>query len=497
MRRCIFILVGLMAVGFSFEAGGFPTEPSRSWVYPYLYELRIRQGGGPIFISTGPYERCDIARWLDDLLETDLAGDERSAWLQRMLEQEFRAEVALLDANGHSWTGDTIFQSCVRTDRRLQAEGFIRFCLNSGHLAMWTSLRSTLNAPGLHKIETRTWRRRGRASFDNGGLGFRKGGLSIFFGRDEMSWGASRDRGLLLRGSGPNLDMLRLAYRTERVLLTSFHAQLRRGRDDVWDETVRRFVAGHRVEILAGRHITFSLSEVVIYGGEGRTLEPVYLNPLTVFYAEQWNSEQNDNIFIEGDFSVLFPKRAEIRGEIVIDDFQYDFVNEPHELGAGINVVALGPIRPDVSLIGGSYYHVRNQTYGHFIKWNSLIHEGKVMGYPDGPDGDRLMVWSSVAVPVNVLWKIDYALRRKGEGRATDPQDPEGHKVAFPSGTVETAHTFGLDVTWRPAYRWLIGGRLEWSRRENSDNIEGKTDEGLSFAINASFNLKFASNLNG
>jgi hypothetical protein len=463
MRHCIVVSAIISAaVTLHGIALCFPTEPTGSWVYPYLYELRLRLGGPALFTSTGPYGRADLARWVaaTSRPESGAVGS-RSAWLQSMLSKEFEADLAILDGDFVAWTGDLGVAATHMTDSEPKWEGLLRLAVYSGpSLCMWAHLRTTANATDFHKTDVRIWQGRGAASFDYGGIGYRRGRLSLFLGRDELSWGAERRLGLLFSGSAPSFDMVKLGFRTRRFYFTSFHTQLRRGSADDWPETVNRFVSGHRLEILISPRLSCSVSEAVIYGGENRSVEMAYLNPLTLLYAEQWNSEANDNIIIAGDVTALLPGRAEIRVEVMVDDFQYDFETEPHEFAAGLSVRAVNPLHPETATMGGWYYHVRNQTYGHFVSWNRLLHEGKIMGYPGGPDGDMLRLWTSLAFPRAALWTLDYTFRRQGEGRAWDPQEPVGSTVRFPSGVVERRHALGLEVEWRQAYQTMLTARI-------------------------------------
>ena len=467
---------------------GYPTEPSDSWVYPYLYELRLREGAGHLFISTGPYGRLEIAEWLQGVEAGDLTG--RSLWLYDMLATEFDGEARVLEV-GSGWAGDLNVRSAAETGSRAYGEALGRFAYYSPvGVAIWTSLRASANGVDLHKVETRVWEDRLRASVDYAGIAFRKQGFTISLCRDEMSWGADRRRGLLFSGTAPSFDMLSIGYSAGPVAFTSFHSRLRDGRNVEAEGDVRRFVSAHRLEVLAGEGISFGISEAVLYGGPFRTFEPAYLNPLTIFYADQWNSGWNDNILIAGDFALLFPGRAEIRGELMIDDFQYDFENEPHEFGGGLSLSAVNPLLPGSSLAGASYYHISNQTYGHLVTWNRLVHEGKVMGYEDGPDGDRLALWTTLARPGSMLWRAEYSLRRKGEGQATDVQEETGSRVGFPSGTVETSHRGGVGLVWRPRHMWSVEARVEYHRTRNAGNVEGEDDDGWDLFLGAQFNLK-------
>jgi len=486
---------------FVMSVSAAPTELTGSYVYPYLHELRLRNPGCPFFVTDRPYVRMELARWLEECAGSDSLKDARSRWLRGMLEHDLAGEIGLLDAARTGWTWDTVLGSRAATERKTTADGFTRFSVYAPWgLSAWSSVKITMNDPYGHKVHTRVWNERGRASMEHGGIGYRRNWFLIFFGRDEIAWGAEGKRGLLFSGSAPSFDMLKLTFGTGRFRYTSFHTRLREAKDledwgawsDRWGQYVRRYVSAHRLDIIANRMITFSLSEAVIYGGQLRDFEPVYLNPLGFFYAEQWNSYSDDNILVEGDFTALLPGRVEIRGELMIDDFQYDFGSEPHKFAAGLGIAGLNPLDAERSMLGGSYYQVRDGTYNHHIIWNRLVHEGLIMGYPEGPDGDRLDLWASLALPEAVYWRLDYSYRRQGEGRVTDEQLPESRRVKFPSGTVEKEHRLGLNLSWRPAFTWMVRGSVVYSAIDNVDNMEGLTDSGFDFGLSLTLNYKMA-----
>jgi hypothetical protein len=114
------------------------------------------------------------------------------------------------------------------------------------------------------------------------------------------------------------------------------------------------------------------------------------------------------------------------------------------------------------------------------------------MGYPEGPDGDRLALWASLALPEPVYWKLEYSFRRQGEGRVTDEQLPGSPHVKFPSGTVEKEHRLGFGLSWRPAFAWILNGSVVYSSIDNLDNVEGDSDSGFEFGLGITFNMKLA-----
>jgi hypothetical protein len=388
-----------------------------------------------------------------------------------------------------------VLGSRAASDSKVKADGFTRFSVYvPWGLSLWSSIRVTLNDPNGHKTHAKVWKDRGRASMEHGGIGYRRKWFSIFFGRDQIAWGAARERGLLFSGSAPSYDMLKLRLGTGRFRYTSFHTRLRLDPegDPLEEEQKRRYISAHRLDIIACRLLAFSVTEAVIYGGYMRDFEPVYLNPAGLLYAEQWNSHSDDNILIAGDFSFIVPGRVEIRGELMVDDFQYDFGGEPHKFAAGLGIAGLNPLRPARSMLGGSYYHIRGGTYNHHIVLNRFVHEGSIMGYPDGPDGDRLDLWVSLALPEPIYWRMDYSFRRRGEGSVTDVQLPESPHLDFPSGTVETEHRVGLGLSWRPAFAWILNGSVVYSSIDNLDNRGGQYESGFDFGLGLTFNYKTA-----
>ena len=483
------VLIGLPASLVPAEAG--PTVPSTSWVYPYFDELRLCEPTPALFIMTGPYARLDLAGWLGRL-DATTPSNWRTRWLRGMLRKEFEPEEMFAHDGDFTLVADGIASAYIERDRRFRPGALAGFTVYGRNgLDLWTRFRVTRGGAADHKTQTKEWRGGMRASFDYGGLEYRHGIVSIFLGRDEISWGASRDRGLLFSGSAPSLDMLRFTLTTPLLRFTAFQAQLRRGTADPWPDTIKRYVAAHRVEVLISKVFSLSFSEAVLYGGDGRDFQLGYSLPMAAFYAEQWNSGEEDNILISSDFGLVFPGRAEVRGEVLFDDFQIDEASEPNEVGLGLEVRAVNPLVRVGSILGLSYHLVTNRTYGHRVSWNRFMQEGIVMGYPDGPDGDRLGVSASFTLGEPYWIEARYERVRQGEGKATDPQDEPGRHLRFPSGTVETTNSFLAEIAWRPCWSLYVTADVGWSGTENVGNREGIEHDGYTLALGIQYFIRF------
>lgn len=492
MRRCFIWLITAVVIHIAVPARGpaMPTEPSGTWVYDYIDELRLSSDSLSFFTATLPYERCELGDALEGAELVDGAGRERTEYLLGLLDRELAVEAAWKSDRTNLFVGEFTSGLGGRSHSNVGMDNLFRASFYfAERVAFWTYLRLTVSDPEAHRTETRPWGDYFRASFDHGGLGYKGGRFSLFMGRDELAWGLDRDRGLLCSGTAPTMDMFKFTYLEDKVLFTSAHSKLRRGDEDPWDESVNRYVSAHRLDLKFWPGLTFSVSEVVLYGGENRTFDPVYLNPISVLYAEQWNSRAQDNVLFAGDLALLFPRSAELRFEVVVDDFQYDF-SKAHEIGFGVDLKARNKLLDLYSLFGCSYFHIRNGTYGHKVEYNRYTHENRIIGYPYGPDGDLVEVWFAFSLPTEALWTVRFSQRRQGEGRVSDPQNQPPEDESFPSGTVEKTLRLGFDVSWRPTYNWLIEGGLEWYGVRNKHNIEDADGDDVRVALAVAFNFK-------
>lgn len=492
MRRCFICLTAAALLHMGAPEGGMsmPTEPGGSWVYDYIDELRLSADSLSLFTASLPYERNELGSAVMRTRLREGAGRERLEYLLGLLERELALEASWKTGRTNLFVGELTSGVGARSNARVGMDNLVmaRFYFME-RVAIWTSVRLTVTDPEAHRIETKPWGDYFRASFDRGGVGYRGGRFSLFMGRDEVAWGLDRQRGLLCSGAAPAMDMFKFTYLEDKVLFTSVHSKLRRGDTDPWDETIERYVSAHRLDLKLRPWFTFAVSEAVLYSGEHRGFDPVYLNPISVFYAGQWNSKTQDNILFAGDFTLLLARAAELRFEVVVDDFQYDF-EKPHELGFGVDLNARNPFLDLYSLFGCSYFHIRNGTYGHKVEYNRYTHENSIIGYPYGPDGDLVEARFAFSLPAEALWTVRFSQRRQGEGRVSDSQDEPPEDRRFPSGTVEKTLRLGLDVSWRPTYNWLIEGGLEWYGVCNEDNIEGADGDDIRVALALAFNFK-------
>ncbi len=301
-------------------------------------------------------------------------------------------------------------------------------------------------------------------------------------GRRDVDWGVGLEGGMLLGGAKPPFDLVGGELNYRNITGEAFVAPL--------DETVsvgaegemiraKRYIAAHRVTFHLGTRLHVGLSESIIYGGENRSFDWSYANPLLLYYGEQWNRGQNDNPFWSVDAYLRASGQVDLFAEFLVDDFQYDFESEPNQIGylAGGRIKEI-PGR-EKFFLDWEYLRVNNWVYGHDQPWNRYTFGSANLGHPLGPDADRTLL--RIAYRATRQWEAGgwFRYERHGEGRIDDPRRsavPFGN--TFLTGDVELRRGGGATIAWRPGARqrfrlaaevtegeWTVTGtaRIRWT----------------------------------
>jgi len=263
-------------------------------------------------------------------------------------------------------------------------------------------------------------------------------------GRHGIYWSPARFGALCISDSSPPFDMFMISIYGGRLSAYAFSAVL----DKMWNDQhgrylARRFLSGHRLDWIVWDGLEIGLTEVVLYGGDLRSIDPGYLNPLIPYYATQYNSDYDDNTLVSADFSWVLSPGVMAYGELLIDDLQYKGEG-PNAWGGTLGMHLAG--RTDLIV---EYTRLSRWAYTHRITECQYIHYGSPIGYPLGPDGDLITIeWSKFLTPD--LWAgIRVSHRRKGAATIEDRYKGERVK-GFPSGVVERDIDAELQVIYRP-----------------------------------------------
>lgn len=317
-------------------------------------------------------------------------------------------------------------------------------------------------------------------------------------GKDRLWMGM----GLVMSGE-KSFERIQAEYRFNRnIKLFFFTGQL----DKTSDSAVvyNRFLAGHRAEITLGS-LQLGLSEMAIYGGQGRFIESYYFLPLYVFQAEQLNQPlTDDNIIWDMDIKVVKPP-FRFKAELMVDDFQIDRETEsdrePTEAGFAVQADWAWMDRPLMITTGAKYLMVTDWTFNQPRSWNRFMLDGLPLGIEYGND------YQIISLETGMLGKggrggLEIYLLRKGEGTIeaawTEPwiNDPSW-KPKFPSGTIESRWGAKTEMSYclrKMAADGRGGGcfvnfGVDWSRVKNRGHLSGQsgTDWNIRLGIEGLF----------
>jgi hypothetical protein len=275
----------------------------------------------------------------------------------------------------------------------------------------------------------------------------------VFFGRAYVDWGPSDWGSLITPWKSISIDQLGWRAKLKWFRFSMFHGTL--------SPELERNIAGHRLEMRFGR-VTMGLSETVVYAG--RSWDPIYLFPLSSFYANQFNERNNnDNILWEGDIKASLLDALTFYTSGLIDDYQFERDgNNPDKYAVEVGG-RLALSRPVATTWRARYQRVDIYTYTHFdtltyyLSGEADPEVDVLLGGRPGPDADTWRVEGEFYPYPTVIAAGAVFGTRLGEGNDLrrfvpgEPTDPP-----FPSGVVERTLGWALKVRWElPRNSWI------------------------------------------
>ncbi|HVP37442.1 MAG TPA: capsule assembly Wzi family protein [Terriglobales bacterium] len=504
------VLVSLLIVLLFCPSLSYPTSleniPLNSWVYPSIEELYTQGLFPKLARGNKPYSRGEIASYLQEINarveKGDLALTSAQSWIIDKLKSEFEYELkALSDESDTSekkeeskklkaLLGPVLYlasneqdSSYVRGKGILEGTFQWKNFLFKDRIILDTKSEKETNFFG------QKWKGDLTGVFDQGYIKVNFKYFEFQWGRDYMRWGpGSRDH-LLLSGFSPPYDMLKLKGKIG-IFEFDFFAT---GLDQIFlpdsNFFAKRYFSGHRMNLKFKSGIELGFSEVVVYGGPGRKLEPYYLNPLFLFYGEQFNHNIDDNLLWSFDFSITHFKNKEFYGELLIDDFQYDFKSEPQQIGFLLGTRAADLFGFSRSYLTLEYTRINKWVYGQDKPWNLYTYRNVGMGSFLGPDADDFFTELQYHFSKSIQVSFSYELKRKGEGRIGLQPSTVPKTTSFPSGIVEKTNSFDLEGVFQPDAHLFVEGELGYADVKNQYNISGKKGTNFSFRISLNYNF--------
>jgi len=498
----LFLLIFVLFLWFGFvdfkPASSTTLEriPLDSWVYSAIDQLYVQGFFQKLHKNSKPYTRGQIAGCLleiDKRVENGkITPSSDQGWLLKKLNLEFRYEMEALTGDGkrikyqinplfyHSHNSiDTSW-----TRGKLFLDGAFQF---NKRLVLKDRILLDTKAEKDRNIYGKEWKKDLTGVFDQSYVEFDFKHLSVFLGRDYLRWGPGKEDFLLLSGFSPPFDMLKLESKFGRFKFLFFATSL----DDITHLNVlyKRYLSGHRIDFKPFSWLELGASEVIVYGGEKRNYELYYLNPLLLYYGVQWNQGYDDNPLWNFDFSFTRLKNIEVYGEFLIDDFQYDFESEPHQIGFRLGAFFVDLFSFKRTFVNLEYERINNWVYGQNKPQNLYTFHDVVMGSFLGTDADRIYF--------DFLYHFSYAFKfglkgeykRKGGGKVDLHPQGTVPKTEFPSGIVEYTKKISLESTYQPDPHLLVVGEVGYNRVDNFQNKDNQDTENFFFRIRLGYNF--------
>lgn len=460
----IFLTFSLIAVSSVSAINAAIPLITGEWAYFALWKLEANGLTGPIFASSRPFERDQIADIIAKIKKGIKDGHLHPTPLESGLIKKLEIEFA---GNPHSvglearglLTGETDYQNGEWGQHSASIWGAAEFH-PTPYIALYEEInvgrgRDRVGAEGRTASQrTKPWRWDYTADFRRAYIRFHRKRFEALLGRQSLFWGPGYDGSLILSRNSPAFDMALVAAEFGPVRATAFSAVL----DKKWSQRghpprrflADRYLAGHRIDWLVNNRLELGFSEVALYGGEARNMELQYMNPLLPYYAIQWNSDQDDNVLASADFAFRPIDRLKIYGQFLVDDFQYSR-DEPHALGYMAGLYFSDPFQLSGTDFRAEYTRIDTRTYTHRIAENQFTHYGWIMGHHLGPDADQLFLELSRMINIDIRLKLMYTYQRQGSRTVEDGYivgDLEN--IDFPTDPVERRHRIGLQFLWEP-----------------------------------------------
>ena len=233
--------------------------------------------------------------------------------------------------------------------------------------------------------------------------------------------------------------------------------------------SINRHFYLHGVTYRPMKSLELTASETAIEAFENSGINFTYLNPLSIYYANQMNDYKESNINIS--FSAKWKKKNySIWFELLIDDFQIESSDtnilnkEPAEFG----IILGGFYKLNNNYFYLNYAEIRNRTYNdpydnnsHNTSYTKFIDRNHVIGYMFGNNLRRLNIrYLSSNLMNNINLTMDYSYLNRGDeaifsrfDRSYLTEDNE----SFTFGELSSTHNIGFSATYhKNNFRFLV-----------------------------------------
>jgi hypothetical protein len=188
----------------------------------------------------------------------------------------------------------------------------------------------------------------------------------------------------------------------------------------------KKYLALHHLSLDVTNNFNIGVFESEVSGGRGRGLELQYLNPIIFYRAIEQNVGSTDNALLGLDFKWNIKHRAQLYGQLVLDEFKLSEITGGKGWWANKQAIQLGGKYLDVAGISNldlqlEFNYIRPFTYQHENEYTNYQHYQQPLAHPMGANlSEVLGVLSYQPLPrLNLVAKIFYTVQGVDSLRST------------------------------------------------------------------------------
>ena len=506
-RRAAVLAIAVLALAGSAAASRAATHaleslPVESPVYRMVDQLATSWGFAGAFLSTRPWDRADVGRFLDQLvadrpaaaddplfvrLRRELGGEGGlGGWDALVTAEDERSSLELSPYARADFAEDRARHTVTRDFRAgVQAS----LAMGEGLLA-WVDVYAGTNSPGGHgnPVESRHFGLvegvEVNSFFDRATLTWRGRWGRVQAGHTWLRWGPGAWGTMALSDAAPAFDLVEA-----RVPIPG-------GAQFAWfvaslDPVTQTYLAGHRLE-LRGSRFDVAFSELARFDGTASV--PGYLLGVTPYSLlekrllngtaagdDSTNRWAKNNVMWAADASWRWKPGVRLYGELAIDDFSFSSEKRPRALAWQLGAEARRVRGGTAWTATAEYARVYRYTYSVYHH-HDFAYAGYSTAFALGPDVDRASARIERRASPEWAFGVEGALTRKGEsalGDAYEPGTPFVDRLVL-TGVIDSDTRAAATADWSPAPGLVAGVTAGWARVTALGHAKG-ADESAPF----------------
>ena len=205
-------------------------------------------------------------------------------------------------------------------------------------------------------------------------------------------------RSLILSDYGAPYFFLKLNTRVWKFNYQNIFAELtaRRGIANADTLYPKKYLALHHLSFDVSDNFNIGVFESEVSGGPGRGLELQYLNPVIFYRAIEQQTGSADNALLGFDFKWNIQHRAQLYGQLVLDEFKIKEVlagdgwwSNKQAIQLGGKLLDLGGVRNlDLQV---EFNYIRPYTYQHENLYTAYEHYQQPLAHPMGANLSEIL----------------------------------------------------------------------------------------------------------